>query len=98
MRELTSLAEADRKIAFGRPHLEDGRALTAVALEAGVAYSTKSEFYDLFLCYNRADQSFVFKLAAAVKSETIDGLKTSRISRYLWMNGILNRVKTGRVN
>jgi hypothetical protein len=35
MRELTPLAEADRKIAFGRPHLEDGRALTAVALEAG---------------------------------------------------------------
>jgi TIR domain len=40
--------------------------------------AARSEFYDLYLCYNRADQSFVFKLAAAVESETIDGLKASR--------------------
>jgi hypothetical protein len=36
------------------------------------------ESYDLYLCYNRADQPFVFKLAAAVESETIDGLQASR--------------------
>jgi len=36
------------------------------------------EFYDLYLCYNRADQPFVFTLAAAVESETIDGLQASR--------------------
>jgi hypothetical protein len=40
--------------------------------------AVESEFYDLYLCYNRADQSFVSKLAAAVESETIDGLKVSR--------------------
>ncbi len=45
MRELKSLAESERKIALDRyrilrPHLEDGKALSAVALEAGVVYST----------------------------------------------------------
>jgi hypothetical protein len=43
--ELASLAESDRKIALDRyrllrPHLEDGRTLSVVASEAGVAYST----------------------------------------------------------
>jgi len=45
MRDLTSLAESDRKIALDRyrilrPHLEDRKALSVVALEAGVPYST----------------------------------------------------------
>jgi hypothetical protein len=40
MRELTSLAKSDRKIAFNyyrilRPHLEDARVLNAVTLKAG---------------------------------------------------------------
>jgi hypothetical protein len=45
MRELASLAESDRKIGLDRyrhlqPHLEDGKTLSVVASEAGVAYST----------------------------------------------------------
>jgi hypothetical protein len=40
--------------------------------------SAVRESYDLYLCYNRADQPFVVKLAAAIESETIDGLKSSR--------------------
>ena len=53
MRELTSLAESDRKIALDRyqilrPHLEDGRALSVVASEAGVAYSTAQRWVSLY--------------------------------------------------
>jgi hypothetical protein len=53
MRELTSLAESDRKIALDRyrmlrPHLEDRRALSAVASEAGVAYGTAERWVSLY--------------------------------------------------
>jgi putative transposase len=53
MRELTSLADSDRKIALDRyrmlrPHLEDGRALSAFASEAGVAYSTAQRWVSLY--------------------------------------------------
>jgi putative transposase len=52
MRELASLAESDRKIALDRyrflwPHLEDGRTLSVVASEAGVAYSTAQRWVSL---------------------------------------------------
>ncbi len=53
MRELTSLTESDRKIALDRcrilqPHLQDGRALSVVAREAGVAYSTAQRSVRLY--------------------------------------------------
>jgi putative transposase len=53
MRELPSLAESDRKIALDRyrllqPHLEDGRTLSVVASEAGVAYSTAQRWVSLY--------------------------------------------------
>jgi putative transposase len=53
MQELASLAESDRKIALDRyrilrPHLEDGRALSVVASEAGVAYSTAQRWVSLY--------------------------------------------------
>ena len=53
MRELVSLAEADRKIALDhfrilQPYLQHGRALRAVALEAGVAYSAAQRWVSLY--------------------------------------------------
>ena len=53
MQELASLAESDRKIALDRyrilrPHLEDGKALSIVASEAGVAYSTAQRWVSLY--------------------------------------------------
>jgi transposase len=53
MQEMASLAESDRKIALDRyrilrPHLEDGRALSVVASEAGVAYSTAQRWVSLY--------------------------------------------------
>ena len=53
MQELASLAESVRKIALDRyrilrPHLEDGRALSVVASEAGVAYSTAQRWVSLY--------------------------------------------------
>jgi putative transposase len=53
MQELASLAESDRKTALDRsrllrPNLEDGRALSVVASEAGVAYSTAHRWVSLY--------------------------------------------------
>ena len=53
MRDLTSLAKSDRKIALDRyrilrPHLEERRALGVVALEAGVPYSTAQRLVSLY--------------------------------------------------
>jgi putative transposase len=79
MRELTSLAEADRKIALGgyrilRPHLEDGKALSIVASEAGVAYSTAQRWVSL---YRR------FGMSALVHKRRCDRGQRRALSRKL---------------
>jgi putative transposase len=79
MRELASLAESDRKIALDRyqilrPHLECGRALTVVASEAGVAYSTAQRWVSL---YRR------FGLSALARKRRSDRGQQRALSRKL---------------
>jgi putative transposase len=79
MQELASLAESDRKIALDRyrilrPHLEDGKALSIVASEAGVAYSTAQRWVSL---YRR------FGLSALVRKRRCDRGQHRALSRKL---------------
>jgi putative transposase len=79
MQELASLAESDRKIALDRyrilrPHLEDGRALSVVASETGIAYGTAQHWVSL---YRR------FALSALVRKIRSDRGQPRALSRKL---------------
>lgn len=68
MSELAALPEADRQSALERfrllqPHLEEGKALTLVAREAGIPYRTAQRWVSL---YHR------FGLAALARKERTD--------------------------
>jgi Helix-turn-helix domain len=107
MRQLAPVAESDRKIALDRyrllqPHLEDGRTLSVVASEAGVAYSTAQRWVSLYRRFGlsalvrkrRSDRGQ--RRALSAKLRQVSSLHLIRSLLFYSRNALIGSIRVAR--